>query len=327
MTTMRTVVMHGTGGPEVLVPDRVPVPAPGPGQVLLRIEAAAVSTGETLMRSGAIPMPFPFPLVLGAEAAGVVEEVGAGVDPAVKGTRVVAITGGRGSYAEYAAVNAAMMTAVPDGLPATDAVAMAASGAMAFGLPRKAGLRGGETVLVEGGSGKIGGYLVPRARDLGAERIIATAGTAAGRDRVRDLGADLVIDHTDPDWPDRLSEELAGGTVDVVFDMVGGALASRLLDVLTPSTGRMLLYGTLSGEPAVIDSAKIRERGLHIVGCGGPGWAADIFGLDYPEFLAAAGRGEVARPAIDAVLPLTDAAEAHRRLEAGRTSGRILLVP
>jgi threonine dehydrogenase-like Zn-dependent dehydrogenase len=139
------------------------------------------------------------------------------------GGRLVAITGGRGSYAEYAAVDAAMMTAVPDGLPATDAVAMAASGAMAFGLARKAGLRGGETVLVEGGSGEIGGYLVPWAR--------------------------------------------------------------------------ILLYGTLSGEPAVIDATKIRER------------------------------GEMARPTIEAVLPLVDAAEAHRRLETGPTSGRILLVP
>jgi NADPH2:quinone reductase len=109
--------------------------------------------------------------------------------------------------------------------------------------------------------------------------------------------------------------------------MVGGAVAGRLLDVLTPSTGRMLLYGTLSGEPAVIDSTKIRERGLQVVGCGGPGWAADIFGVDYPEFLAAAGRGDVARPAIEAVLPLAEAAEAHRRLEVGRTSGRIVLVP
>jgi NADPH2:quinone reductase len=323
VSTMRAVVMHGTGGPEVLVPEDLPVPAPGPGQVLLRIEAAAVSAGETMMRSGVIPVPFPFPLVLGAEAVGVVEEVGEGVDPAVKGERVVAITGGRGSYAEYAAVAAAMMTAVPDGLPATDAVAMAASGAMAFALARKAGVRGGDTVLVEGGSGKIGGYLVPWARDLGAGRVIATAGTAAGRDRVAALGAQSVVDHSDPDWPD----QLAGGTIDVVFDMVGGVVAGRLLDVLTPSTGRILLYGTLSGEPAVIDSTKIRERGLQVVGCGGPGWAADIFAVDYPQFLAAAARGEVARPAIEAVLPLADAAEAHRRLEAGRLSGRILLVP
>ncbi|WP_206793306.1 zinc-binding dehydrogenase [Amycolatopsis sp. MtRt-6] len=320
---MLAVVLRGTGGPEVLVPEDLPVPAPGPGQVLLRVEAAAVSSGETMLRSGAIPMPFPFPLVLGAEAVGVVERIGEGVDPALEGTRVVAITGGRGSYAEYAAVDVAMTAAVPSGLSPTDAVAMAASGAMAFGLARKAGLAGGETVLVEGGSGKIGGYLVRRARELGATRVIATAGTAAGRDRVRALGAQVVVDHSEPDWPDLLPAE----PVDVVFDMVGGAVAGRLLDVLTPSTGRILLYGTLSGAPAVVDSAKIRERGLQVVGCGGPGWAAGIFGVDYPEFLAAAGRGDVPRPAIDAVLPLADAAEAHRRLEAGRTSGRILLVP
>jgi NADPH2:quinone reductase len=320
---MRAVVMHGTGGPEVLVPDEIPVPAPGQGQVLLRVEAAAVSAGETRMRSGAIPMPFEFPLVLGAEAAGVVEEVGEGVDPAITGDRVVAITGGRGSYAEYVAVDIARTATVPDELPSTDAVAMAAPGAMAVALARKAGLRGGETVLVEGGSGKIGGYLVPLVRELGAQQVIATAGTAAGRDRVAALGAQRVVDHSDPDWPQRIP----GGTVDVVFDMVGGELAGRLVDVLRPSTGRMLLYGTRSGGPAVIDSTKIRERGLQVVGCGGPGWAADVFDIGYPEFLAAAGRGAVARPAIEAMLPLANAAEAHRRVEAGGLSGRILLIP
>jgi NADPH2:quinone reductase len=323
---MRAVVMDRTGGPEVLVLAELPIPVPVPGQVLLRVEAAAVSAGEALLRSGAIPLPFPLPLVLGAEVAGVVEQVGPDVDAALVGRRVVGVTGGRGSYAEWVAVAAAAVAVVPDGLASTDAVAMAASGAMAFALARKAALRAGETVLVEGGSGKIGGYLVPRARQLGA-RVVATAGTPAGRDRVRYLGADLVLDHSDPDWPDRLADELAGDTVDVAFDVVGGAVAGRLLDVLTPSTGRLLLYGTLSGEPAALDAARIRERGLQVVGCGGPGWFADVLGVDCPDFLAAAGRGEVPPLAVDAVLPLADAAEAHRRLDAGRTAGRILLVP
>lgn len=323
---MRAVVMHAAGGPEVLVPAEIPVPEPEPGQVLVRIEAAAISTGEARMRSGAIPLPFPFPVVPGAEAAGIVEAVGEGADPALAGRRVVAITGGRGCYAEYAAVDAAKTIAVPEGLSALDAVAMAAPGAMAFGLTRKAGLRQGETVLVEGGSGNIGHHLVPRARALGAARVIATAGTADGRDRVHDLGADLVVDHSDPDWPDRLSGDLADSTVDVVFDMVGGVVAGRLLDILTPSTGRMLMYGTLSGAPAALDPAKLLERGLQVIGCGGPGWAAGIFGVDCPEFFVAAGRGDVTPPAIK-VFPLAEAAEAHRRLEAGRAPGRILLVP
>ena len=317
---MRAVVMRTTGGPEVLVSSDVPVPAPGPGQVVLRVEAAAVSAGETRMRSGAIPMPFPLPVVFGAEAVGVVTEVGPGLDPALRGKRFVGVTGGRGSYAEYAVATLAMLAAVPDGLEPVDAVAMAAPGAMAFGLLRKAAVAAGETVLVEGGSGKIGYYLVPLAAR--SARVIATAGTADGRARVGALGAAVVLDHSTLDWPDRLPDK-----VDVAFEMVGGPVADRLLDFLTPSTGRMVVYGSLSGEPTALDGAKIRDRGLQVAGCGGPGWAAGIFGVDLPAFLAAAAHGAVARPVVEDVLPLAEAAEAHRRMEAGRLVGRIVLVP
>src|SRR5437763_12444662 len=105
--------MKATGGPEVLTPVELPIPTPGQGQLVLRVEYAAVSSGETRMRSGAVAMPFPFPVVIGAEAAGVVEAVGEDVDAALVGKRVVAITGGRGSYAEYAVANASMARTIP----------------------------------------------------------------------------------------------------------------------------------------------------------------------------------------------------------------------
>ena len=323
---MRAVVLQATGGPEMLVPAEVPEPKAGPGQVLVRTEAIAVSRGETMMRSGAIPLPYPLPAVIGAEAAGIVQAVGEGADPGLAGARVTMVTGGAGSYAEFIAVDAGMAVRVPGGLSAAEAVAVAAPGAMALGLLARAAARSGENLLIEGGSGAAGGYLVGLARRLGAGRIIATAGTPAGREQVKELGADVVLDHTDPDWPGGLPAALDGGTLDVAFDAAGGPAAGRVLDLLTPSSGRMVCYGTLSGSPPDLDLGTVLSRGLQVTGCGGPGWFRQILGVHYPEALQRAAQGQI-QPRIGAVLPLGDAAEAHRRIAIRSAAGRILLVP
>jgi len=323
---MRAVVLQATGGPELLVPAEVPEPTAGPGQLLVRTEAIAVSRGETMMRSGAIPLPYALPAVIGAEAAGIVEEVGEGADPGLAGARVTMVTGGAGSYAEYIAVNAGMTVRVPDGLGAADAVAVAAPGAMALGLLERGAVRSGENILIGGGSGAAGGYLVALARELGAGRIIATAGTAAGREQVLKLGADAVLDHSDPGWPGGVPAALGGGTLDVAFDPAGGAAPGMVLDLLTPSSGRMVCYGLLSGAPPALDLATVLSRGLRVTGCGGPGWFRQVLGVHYPEILRRATRGDV-QPRIGAVLPLADAAEAHRRIAGRSVTGRILLVP
>jgi NADPH2:quinone reductase len=325
--SMDAVVMHGTGGPEVLTLERVPLPVVEPGQVLVRIEAIGVSEGETRLRAGTIPVPWTLPVIVGAEVAGVVEQLGAGVDPAWGGARVVGVTGGRGSYAEFVAVDATNVARVPAGLSMVDAVASAASGAMALGLVHRAQLRAGETVLVEGGSGKVGGYLVRLARELGAGRVVATAGAPAGRSRAAELGADVTLDHTDPEWPDGIGAALEGGTVDVAFEMVGGEVAGRVLGSLTPSVGRMLAFGMRSGRPPVLDAATVLGRGLQVVGFGGAGWFTQVLGVHLPEFLERAAQDRSYLQRVDAVLPLREAADAHRRIESGTTTGRIVLIP
>lgn len=317
---MRAVVMRAVGGPEVLALSEVPTPTVGPGQVLVRTEAIGVSAGETRMRAGVYPLPVPLPVVFGAEAAGVVEALGDGVDPALAGARVTLVTGGVGSYAEHIAVNAANVVRVPDSLTAVDAVASSAAGAVAFALLHKAALREGDTVLVEGGSGKVGGYLVRHAHDAGA-RVIATASTATGQSRARDLGADVLVDHGNPDWPADI------GTIDVAFEMVGGRIAGRILDSLTPSTGRMLVYGSLTGEPPLLDGATVLRSGVQVAGCAGPGWFQQVLGVHSPEFLASAASGRTHLQSVDVVLPLSAAVEAHRRVENGTNEGRVLLVP
>src|SRR5437899_2980791 len=138
---MRAIVMHETGGPEVLRPEEVPAPVAGPGQALVRTEAIGTFAGDTGFRSGRYPVPpIPggtLPVVLGNEAAGTVTAVGDGVDPALVGTRVAVLilpTVGAGTYAEYVAAPVDALTPVPDGLPATHAVAVATQGALALSL-------------------------------------------------------------------------------------------------------------------------------------------------------------------------------------------------
>jgi NADPH2:quinone reductase len=301
---MRAVVISEFGGPEVLTLTDVPVPEPGPGQVLLRVEASAVSVGETEMRAGKYPLPLP--MIMGAETTGIVTKLGADVDPTLMGQRVVAITGGRGAYAEFVAVDVAKTARIPDNVTARDAVASAAQGALALALLHRAGLTGGETVLVEGGSGKVGGYLVRHAREFGAGRVVATASKRPAAD------ADLVVDHGNPQWMDEVEP------VDVVFDM---RAAGRLLPKVRPG-GKVLMYGS-SDLP--LDADVIRQQGLTVIGCGGPRWFEQCVGVHYPEFLGRLSDKSTYVQPVEAVLPLEEAAEAHELVLTG--VGRVLLSP
>ncbi|MFI7634012.1 zinc-binding alcohol dehydrogenase family protein [Nonomuraea sp. NPDC049400] len=317
---MRAIVLSEKGGPERLEVADLPQPGPGAGQVLIRTQAIGVSYAETQIRAGTLPFPLPLPAVLGAEAAGEVVEAGEGVDAKLLGSTLVGVTGGLGSYAEYALLPAAMTAPVPDGVSAVDALAVAAPGAIALALLHKARLDGGETVLVEAGGSSVGTYLVEHAKEFGAGRVIATAGSAAKRDRAALMGADLVIDHSSPGWPGELPD------VDVVFESVGGTVARRVLDHLTPGTGRMLYYGLLSGEPAAVTAADLMERGVTVTGCSGPGWAGEVFATHLPAILDRLAAG-TSRAYVDRTLRLEEAAQAHRLLESRAVTGRILLLP
>ncbi|MGV9739310.1 quinone oxidoreductase family protein [Nocardia farcinica] len=321
---MRAIVMTATGGPEVLVATEVPAPRAGAGQILVRTEAIPVLWPELMLRSGQFPTAVAPPLVFGFQAAGTVVEVGAGADPALLGARVVAQTDGTGSYAEYVAARAEAATPIPDGLDTDTAAALLMPGSVATVLLDTAALTGSETVLVQAGATGIGAHLVRHAKAGGAARVIATAGGAAKLARAADLGADTVIDHNEPDWPERLRSALDGTTLDVVFDAIGGESARTLLDLMTPLRGRMLVYGLLSGAPAQISAADVLARGLTLVGCSGPHWSARV-GAAGPRVLAEAVAGP--RDHVHTVLPLGEAAAAHRLVESRSPLGSVLLRP
>ncbi|MFI9502825.1 zinc-binding alcohol dehydrogenase family protein [Nocardia sp. NPDC052566] len=322
---MQAIVMTAVGGPEVLVPRDVAAPRPGPGEIVVRAEAIPVLYPETRLRAGEFSIGVELPAVFGFQAAGVVVEAGVETAAALVGQRVVVNTMGLGAYAELVCAPAASATLIPDGLTTADAAAVLMSGSVALPLLARARLTGTETVLIEAAATGVGSALTQLAKGSGAARVIATAGGPEKAALARKLGADEVIDHRDPHWPDRLREQLGGATVDVVFDSIGGTTAHGLLDAMTPLHGRMLGYGFLSGAPAQVSATDLIPRGLTLIGCAGPAWLGTVAAAR-GEALGRAAAGHLA-PLIDSVLPLDQASRAHRLVDDRVPVGRVILRP
>lgn len=322
---MKAIVMTRVGGPEVLVPQDVAVPHPGPGELVIRAEAIPVLFPETKLRSGEFPMAVEPPAVFGFQAAGVVVEIGDGVDAALLGRRVTVATLGFGAYAEFVCAPVASATPIPDGLSSADAAAVLMDGSVALPLLATAALTGGETVLIEAAATGIGSALTQLAKEFGAARVIATAGGPEKVGRALALGADQAIDHNAPDWPNRLRETLDGTTLDVVFDSIGGTTARDLLAAMTPVRGRILSYGWLSGAPAQISTTDLLPLGLTLTACAGPAWLAEV-SRSGAAVLNRATTGTLT-PQVDSVLSLDEAAKAHQLIEQRSPIGKIVLRP
>ncbi|HKT03093.1 MAG TPA: zinc-binding dehydrogenase [Rugosimonospora sp.] len=296
------------------------MPVPAGGEVLVRIEAVGLHYAETRARAGAFPAG-DLPRTVGIEGVGTVADVGDGVHDGLVGTRVLVIlVEGMGTWAEYVTAPVTATVPVPDGLAAVAAVGTGLSAGVALALVRAGRVAGGESVLVEAAGGAIGGYLVQFARAAGAGRIVATAGSQAKREQARKLGADVVVDHRESDWRTRVP-----GGLDVVFESIGGTDAVPLLDALTPGTGRMVFYGLLSGEALAVTPMDLLVRGVTLVGFGGrPSTGLARVARELPEVLAAVARGRLL-PLVDQVLPLSQAAQAHRRMEQREAVGKLVL--
>ncbi|SEG77134.1 NADPH2:quinone reductase [Actinacidiphila yanglinensis] len=324
---MKAIRVHAFGPPDVLRVEDAATPDPAEGQVLVAVEAAGVSYGDVIVRSGRYP--FPRPYVPGLEVGGRVVAVGSGADPALVGSRVVAATVGmRGGYAELALADAAGVHAVPDGLPIDRAVAVFQAGALAIGMLDAIGLRPGDSVLVTAAAGRIGSLLVQRARTLGAGVVIGVVGGERKAAAARDFGADVVVDYTGADWPERVREALGGRGADIVLDAVGGEVAQQALAATADGGGRFGLYGFTSGRWAELDDLTIGRRGLSVVGVLGIVFArpAREQRADAALALAEAAAGRLV-PAVHAGYPLERAAEAHAAVEGRATVGAVLITP
>lgn len=295
---MHAVVLHETGGPEVLRYEEVPDPEPGEGEILVRIETAGVNHFDLNQRAGGASS---FPLILGMDGAGRRDD---------NGQRVL-VTGAPGTYAELAAAPEQNVWSIPDSLDASRAAALPIPYRTAWwAVVEKGGLKKGDTLLVQAGSSATGQAAADIGRALGAT-VYATA-SSAKLDRVRELGAEALA-YDDP----RLAELGA----DVVFDPVGGDTFARSVGALGDG-GRLVTPGAVSS-PEVSFSlwGLIGKRG-HVIGIS----AQEAPRETTERLIAMAGARELS-PVIDRELPLEQAAEAHRAIEARETFGKVILRP
>ncbi|MFJ5682257.1 zinc-binding alcohol dehydrogenase family protein [Streptomyces sp. NPDC093099] len=326
---MRIVRHHEYGPSRVLRTEKADPPALGPEDVLVRAEAIGVDHADVQRRLGTFPLGAPpLPYCPSTDVAGVVVGTGDRVTGIGPGQRVV-VWKARDAYAEFVAAPAARVLPLPDGLGFAEATLLGSTGRIAVHLLQTARVAAGETVLVHAGAGAIGHIAVQAARALGAERVIATAGSPRKLDFVRALGADAAVDYTDPDWPARVRDAAGPEGVDVILDGVGGP---RLLDgvrLLAPY-GRLVFYGASGGDseqPAVPVMDLLGMR--HVTGFSMPTMLRDSPALAEEGvrlLFRLIGDGSV-RPVIHERVPLDEAARAHDLLEQRVSMGRVVLVP
>lgn len=311
---MRAVVLREFGPPDNLIAEDVADPQPAAGQVLVDVHAASITFVETQIRAGRPPhahMAPPLPAILGNGVGGVIAATGEGVEPGLRGRRVVTTTGATGGYAERVAVDASLPLALPDGLALPDAVALLADGRTALSLVESAAPRPGETVLVEAAAGGVGGLLVQLARHRGA-RVVAAARGERKLAHAQALGADVALDYTLPGWA------AGAGDVDVVFDGVGGEVAAQAFARLRPG-GRFVAFGMASG--AFVGAQERTDvtlvRGVPLTPERSRALSA--------EALAQATAGRLVAT-IGQTFALVDAAGAHAAIESRATIGKTLLL-
>lgn len=322
---MRAIQLTTHGGPEVLGVAEVPDPQPGPDEVLVEVAAAGVNFIDTYQRSGAYDIDLPGGL--GLEGAGTVVAVGAKVSTRQVGD-VVAWAGTRGSYAEQVAVPAGRCVRVPDGVSAEDAAAVMLQGMTAHYLTHStSALRTGDEVLVYAAAGGVGRLLVQLALRRGA-RVIAATSTPEKAEMVRALGADEVLLYREVDVAAQVRKLTGGSGVDVVYDSVGQATFEASLNSLRPR-GLMVLYGASSGPVPPVDLQVLNRHGSLFATR--PSLFHHIATTDELEWRATSlfdllRRGDLELE-VHRRYSLAKTAEAHRDLEAGTTTGKLLVIP
>jgi NADPH2:quinone reductase len=327
MSKVHAVRVHEHGGPDVLRYEEVEVGTPEPGEARVRHTAIGLNFTDIHFRTGRYPLK-ALPHVIGMEAAGVVEEIGAGVTEVRAGDRVAYASEKPRTYSQIAVMPVARLIRLPDFIDDETAAATILKGLTAQYLLRGAyAVKAGETILLHAAAGGVGLIMCQWAKHLGA-RVIGTVGTEEKAALARENGCEHPIVYAKEDVVARVRELTGGEGVPVVYDGVGAATFEASLHSLR-RRGLLVSYGSAGGVPAPLEIFRLNRMGsLYLTSAG----LADYI-HDRPEMLARAQelfevlRAGAVRVEVRRRYPLAEAERAHRDLEAGRTIGSSILIP
>ncbi|MFE9192088.1 NAD(P)H-quinone oxidoreductase [Micromonospora sp. NPDC007208] len=321
---MRAITIPEPGGPDALVWAEVPDPEPGPDEVIVDVRASGVNRADLLQRQGHYPPPPGAPAYPGLECSGVITEVGAEVAGWAVGQQVCALLAG-GGYAERVAVPAGQLLPVPACDPVDAAALPEAACTVWSNLVQVARLGAGETLLVHGGGSGIGTFAIQLGAALGV--TVLTTARETKHARLRELGAAHLIDYREQDFVEEARRVTDGRGVDVILDIMGASYLGRNVSALATG-GRLVVIGMQGGRKAELDlgalltkrasvtATSLRSRPL--------AEKAEIVQGVRDEVWPLVESGRI-RPIVDRRLPMTEAAEAHRRVESHDHFGKVLL--
>ncbi len=319
--------IHQTGGPEQMRWEEVTVATPGPGQVLLRQTAVGLNYIDVYHRTGLYPVP-SLPSVLGLEAAGVVEAVGEGVTAVRPGQRVAYASPPIGAYAEARLMPADRLVAIPDDIDDVQAAGMMLQGMTAqYLLRRTYRVQPGDAILVQAAAGGVGQILCQWGRHLGA-LVIGTVGSDEKANIAHQAGCAHVIVYSRENFAEKVREITGGAGVAVVYDGVGKSTFEGSLDSLA-MLGMLVSYGNASGPVPPFEPGILSQKGslfftrptlMHYTA------KAEDLQASARELFDVVGSGAV-RIKVSQTYPLSEAAQAHRDLEARKTTGSTVLLP
>jgi putative PIG3 family NAD(P)H quinone oxidoreductase len=325
---MRAILVREPGPEDVLVLGEGPAPACGDADVRIRVRTTGVNRADLLQRQGLYPPPPGASPILGLECAGEVMEMGPQVRGFTRGQRVMALLTG-GAYAEEAVAHHGSVLPVPDGMSDEEAGAFPEAFLTAYSnlfMPALGRLGAGETALVHGGGGGVGTAAIALLREAGA-RCFVTAGSADKCRQCEALGAAAAIDYRREDFPARVRELTDGRGVDVILDHIGGAYLAQNLGALAVG-GRLVEIGLMGGARSEVNLAELLVRRLAVIGSTLRSRSVADKAAIVESFLARFGDALTAgrlKPPIHRVLPLAQAAEAHRLMQRSEHFGKIVL--
>lgn len=327
--TMRAIAIREPGGPEVLYPTQIEVPATAADQVLLRVGAVGLNQADIILRQPETPLPVRGrPQTPGMELAGEIVRVGANVTRFETGQRVCALTPAGGGCAEYCAVPAELCWPLPAGYEYAEAAALPNAVLTIWNcLYDPPMIAPGESILIHGGTSGIGIVAIILARAFGA-RVFATAGNRDKCEAIKTLGAEQAINYREQDFVEQALAATGGRGLDVILDMVGAPYLDRNVLALAP-WGRLVVFGMMGGSDAALNLAPLMAKNVTVRG-------ASLF---FCERRLKARKAQTVRervwpmlddlprPIVDAVFPLEETAAAQRKMEQGGHIGKIVVSP